>query len=68
MGKNAKADRASSKYPHLTELHITGFPKDLKKDMIEVANDEGSSLGEFIKREMRRIIPKRVGQLGLRDN
>ena len=50
--------------PNLVRVHLTGFPVDLKKDMIAYAEMEGISLGELVKRCMLIVLPRRVAQLG----
>lgn len=65
MGIGRKAALTPKKHPHLTELHLTGFPLQLKSDIIEIANDQGSSLTELIKKTMRKLVDTEKPKLAM---
>jgi hypothetical protein len=64
MGQGRMGALTAKKYPHLTEMHLTGFPIKLKAEIMAIAEDQGSSITEFIKNCMRPIIDKRKTELG----
>lgn len=59
-GMRPKRDKA-----HLTQLHIDNFPITLKKDLIEVCEDECSTITEFVKQVLRKEVNIRKQQLAV---